>query len=103
VAALAEQGALVRACDPLAGHLDLPRSATRVPDVEDALRGAHAAVLATEWPAFVEIDWTAACAAMAPPRAVFDGRNALDPARITAGGGLYMAVGRDGGHRDAAG
>jgi UDPglucose 6-dehydrogenase len=103
VTALVGRGASVRVCDPLAGPVDLPAGAERLSDPMDALRGAHAAVLATEWPVFVELDWTAACATMEAPRAIFDGRNALDPARIAGGGGLYMAVGRDGGHRDAAG
>jgi UDPglucose 6-dehydrogenase len=103
VAALVAGGASVRACDPLAGPVTLPAGAERVPDAATALRGANAAVLVTEWPAYVGLDWAQACATMAPPRAVFDGRNALDAAAVAAGGGLYMAVGRDGGHRGETG
>jgi UDPglucose 6-dehydrogenase len=68
-----------------------------------AVRGAHAVVRVTEWPAYVEMNWAAACQTMAAPRAVFDGRNALDAVVISEAGGLYMAVGRDGGHRASAG
>jgi UDPglucose 6-dehydrogenase len=99
IAGLVAGGATVLACDPLAGDLALPDGARRVPDAVTALAGAEAAVLVTEWPEFVRMDWTAACGLMASPRAVFDGRNALDPEQVRAGGGLYMAVGRDGGHR----
>jgi UDPglucose 6-dehydrogenase len=103
VAALVASGASVRACDPLAGLVALPEGAERVADAAVALRGAHAAVLVTEWPEYVDLDWAGACFAMAPPRAVFDGRNALDASAVVAGGGLYMAVGRDGDHRGATG
>jgi UDPglucose 6-dehydrogenase len=99
VAALVDGGASVRACDPLAGPVEMPRGAERVADAATALRGAHGVVLVTEWPEYVALDWAGACATMAPPRAVFDGRNALDAAAVIAGGGVYMAVGRDGGHR----
>jgi UDPglucose 6-dehydrogenase len=99
IAGLVSRGAHVVACDPLAGDVALPDGARRVPDPEAALTGAEAAVLVTEWPLFVTLDWESACRLMAPPRAVFDGRNALDPASVRAGGGLYMAVGRDGVHR----
>jgi UDPglucose 6-dehydrogenase len=103
IAALTGLGASVRACDPVAGDVRLSGGACRVPDAVAALAGAHAAVLVTEWRQFVDMDWTAACQLMAPPRVVFDGRNALDGQRVVAGGGLYMAIGRDGGHRGTAG
>jgi UDPglucose 6-dehydrogenase len=102
VAELVSRGARVLACDPLAPEVPLPDGARRVQDAATALLGAHAAILVTEWPEFVRMDWAEACASMAPPRAVFDGRNALDSERVLAGGGLYMAVGRAGNHRPTA-
>ena len=44
----------------------------------EALEGADAAVLVTEWPEFAELDWAEAAARMARPLLV-DGRNFLDP------------------------
>ena len=44
----------------------------------DALDGADAAVLVTEWPEFAEIDWDDAAKRMSNPLLV-DGRNFLDP------------------------
>ena len=44
----------------------------------EALEGADAAVLVTEWPEFAELDWAEAASRMARPLLV-DGRNFLDP------------------------
>ena len=44
----------------------------------EALEGADAAVLVTEWPEFAELDWAEAAGRMARPLLV-DGRNFLDP------------------------
>jgi UDPglucose 6-dehydrogenase len=101
IAALVAEGASVLACDPLAAPVALPARASRTGDVWAALTGANAAVLVTEWPAFVELDWARAATLMAAPKAVFDGRNALDADALRAAGIAYMAVGRDGHHRAA--
>jgi UDPglucose 6-dehydrogenase len=95
---LLEEGAEVTAYDPFASALDLGR-AVRCESVWDALDGAAAAVLVTEWPQFVELDWTAVRSAMSDGGIVFDGRNALDARAIEAAGLTYMAVGRPGAHR----
>jgi UDPglucose 6-dehydrogenase len=60
-----------------------------------ALEGADAAVLVTEWPEFESLDWDAAAGVMAG-RTVIDGRNFLDPARVTGAGLAYEGVGRGG-------
>ena len=44
--------------------------------VEDALRDAHAAVVATAWPELRELDWARLAGVMARPL-VFDARNAM--------------------------
>ena len=95
---LLEEGAEVSAFDPIAGAIDLGR-ARRCETVWEALDGASAAVLVTEWPEFVELDWQRVRATMADPGIIFDGRNALDAAAIEAAGLAYMAVGRPGAHR----
>ncbi len=59
----------------------------------DALDGADAAVLVTEWPEFAELDWAAAAARMARPLLI-DGRNFLDPNLLRGAGFEYEGIGR---------
>ena len=94
---LVEEGADVRAADPQAVERArplLPGSVRLTPSALEALDGAQAVVLATEWEAFTRLDWAEAARRMAAPRYVFDGRNALDPARMAALGFRYQGVGR---------
>jgi UDPglucose 6-dehydrogenase len=59
----------------------------------EAVDGADAVVLVTEWPQFRELDWGEVAARMAGTT-VIDGRNALDPDTVLAAGLGYEAVGR---------
>ncbi|GGH37516.1 UDP-glucose dehydrogenase family protein [Microbacterium album] len=59
----------------------------------DALRGAEAVVLVTEWREYRELDPDATAALVSRP-VVFDGRNALDPIRWRAAGWTYTGMGR---------
>jgi UDPglucose 6-dehydrogenase len=59
----------------------------------EALEGADAAVLVTEWPEFAELDWREVASRMARP-VIVDGRNFLDPASIRAAGLEYEGIGR---------
>lgn len=59
---------------------------------EEALRDADVAVIATEWPAFRELDWAAIKASMRTPL-VIDGRRLLDPVAMRSLGYRYVAVG----------
>lgn len=95
---LLEEGAQVACYDPVAGPADLD-GAVRCDSVWEALEGASAAVLVTEWPEFIDLDWSRVRSVMAEPAIVFDGRNALDAAAVRAAGCTYMAVGRPGSHR----
>jgi len=94
-ARLQADGATVRAYDPIAED----EARTLMPGVEfadaalDALAGADAVVLVTEWPEFRELDWAAAAERM-PGRLVVDGRNALDREAIAAAGFAYEGIGR---------
>jgi UDPglucose 6-dehydrogenase len=54
---------------------------------------ADAVVLVTEWPEFVELDWSEVGAAMSG-NVIVDGRNALDPEAIRAAGLTYEGIGR---------
>jgi len=95
---LLEDGAQVRCYDPIAGAVELG-SAVRCDSAAEALAGASAVILVTEWPEFVELDWANVRELMAEPAIVFDGRNALDASAVEAAGCTYMAVGRPGAHR----
>ena len=62
--------------------------------MSDALTDAQAVVLATEWDEFVQADWGSLSNIMAPPRFIFDGRNALDANTMQSLGFEYVGVGR---------
>ena len=59
----------------------------------EALDGADAAVLVTEWPEFAELDWAEVASRMARPLLV-DGRNFLDPTELASAGFEYEGIGR---------
>ncbi|RLQ93104.1 UDP-glucose dehydrogenase family protein [Falsibacillus albus] len=62
-------------------------------DPLQALTNADAAIIATEWKQFTELDWKSAKKVMAQPY-IFDGRNSLDPEVMKNLGYVYMGVGR---------
>ncbi len=62
--------------------------------LQEALAGAHAAILTTEWAEIVDSDWASLVRTMADRPIVFDGRNALDPQVIQSAGAKYIGVGR---------
>jgi UDPglucose 6-dehydrogenase len=94
-ARLQGEGASVVAYDPVAhqGAAGLLPSVELAQSAEEALRGADAVILVTEWPEFAELDWTAAAESMSNPLVV-DGRNYLDPEALTAAGFAYEGIGR---------
>ena len=96
--ALWEAGCSVRAYDPVAmgeaqrlyparTELILCRSA------EDALAGADALAIATEWREFRSPDFAAIKSALKTP-VIFDGRNIYEPALLEARGIEYFGIGR---------
>jgi UDPglucose 6-dehydrogenase len=94
-ARLQGEGAEVVAYDPVASEraADLLSSVEMANSAMEALDGADAVVLVTEWREFAELDWAAAGARMARPLVV-DGRNFLDPKALTAAGFEYEGIGR---------
>ena len=94
-ARLQGESAAVVAFDPIAERVAAPL----MPGVEmtgsamEALDGADAAVLVTEWPEFTELDWGEVAKRMNTPLLV-DGRNFLDPDKVRAAGIAYEAIGR---------
>jgi UDPglucose 6-dehydrogenase len=94
-ARLQGEGADVVAYDPIAmGRArDLLTSVRFEDSALDALEGADAAVLVTEWPEFRALDWEKVAQRMSRPLLV-DGRNYLDPATLAAAGFEYEGIGR---------
>ena len=95
--ALAEEGAELTAYDPSftnGGNVALPVAMRVAPDVLTATAGTQAAVVMTEWGEIVDADWREAKRLMAPPRFIFDGRNALDHKAMKSMGFEYVGVGR---------
>ena len=94
-ARLQAEGAKVAGYDPVAED----RAGDLLPSVElrasaaEALEGADAAVLVTEWPEFAELDWTELARRMENPLIV-DGRNFLDAETIREAGFTYEGIGR---------
>jgi UDPglucose 6-dehydrogenase len=90
---LEAEGAEVRAWDPLVkGHPDL-NGVVVEESLSEALRGADAAVIVTEWPELTEIVSVETRDAMRTPLIV-DGRNLLDPEAARAAGFTYEGIGR---------
>jgi len=97
-ARLQADGATVRAYDPVARD-EARKLMVGVEFAEsalDAVDGADAAVIVTEWPEFSALDWKVVAERMVG-RLVVDGRNCIDPAAASAAGLLYEGVGRSNG------
>jgi UDPglucose 6-dehydrogenase len=94
-ARLLADGARVRAYDPVAEDeaRKLLSGLDYRPSALDAVDGADAVVLVTEWPEFRELD-LAEVASRMRGRLLIDGRNFLDPAAAAEAGLAYEGVGR---------
>jgi UDPglucose 6-dehydrogenase len=94
-ARLQADGAIVVAHDPIAENV----ARGLIPAIEfadsplEAVDGADAVVLVTEWPQFRELDWGEVAQRMAGST-IIDGRNALDPGAVSAAGLTYEGIGR---------
>jgi UDPglucose 6-dehydrogenase len=98
IAALAARGAAIVAYDPVAmpearrvfgaaPHITYAATPT------DAVAGADALVVVTEWKEFRSPDFDALRATLKQPL-VFDGRNLYEPALVRAAGLEYFSIGR---------
>jgi UDPglucose 6-dehydrogenase len=94
-ARLQADGAKVRVFDPISEHeaRRLIRGVHFASGALDAIDGADAVVLVTEWDEFVALDWSEVAARMAGTL-VLDGRNALDREAVAAAGLTYEGIGR---------
>lgn len=91
---LLADGADLRAHDPVAGdnaRLVLPKLKV-VPTAEAAIRDADAAVIATEWPAYRDLDWAALLTTMRRPL-IIDGRRLLPSDRLRSMGYVVDQIG----------
>ena len=94
-ARLQADGAQVRAYDPVAedearklmGGVEFADTAM------EAVEGADAAIIVTEWPEFRKLDW-AAIAERMRGRLIIDGRNFLEREDVQAAGFAYEGIGR---------
>jgi UDPglucose 6-dehydrogenase len=97
VRTLLEEGAEVRLYDPVAlpavHHEGEVPGAALVEDVDKALDGAHAAIVATEWPEIRALEPARFVELLAYP-IVVDARNALDAEAMRAAGLHYHGIGR---------
>ncbi len=93
---LSDRGARVVGYDPVAAKaaLRLLPDLRAAFDPYEALEGAHAAVLVTEWDELRTLDLKRAASLMEEPRLLVDGRNVFDPNRVKAAGMLYRGFGR---------
>jgi UDPglucose 6-dehydrogenase len=94
-ARLQAEGAHVRAFDPVseAEARELMTGVEFAGSALEAVRGADAIVLVTEWAEFRELDWGRVAESM-DGTLVIDGRNALDPDAVRAAQLVYEGVGR---------
>jgi UDPglucose 6-dehydrogenase len=92
---LQADGASVSAYDPIAEE----QARGLMPGVEfassalEAVDGADACVLVTEWPEFAELDWKQVRERMAG-RLIVDGRNFIDADAVQEAGFIYEGIGR---------
>lgn len=98
IAELTRRGASVRAYDPVAMHeagrvLAGQPGVSFATDMYDALDGADALLIATEWKVFRAPDFDRVKALLKTPL-IIDGRNLYTPADVRAQGFEYSGIGR---------
>jgi UDPglucose 6-dehydrogenase len=97
VKALLKEGCSITAYDPAAMHRAAEQLAGEqvrfAQDAYEALRGADACLVLTEWEEFADLDLARMKKLLRYP-IVIDGRNLFDPNRMEAAGLNYLSVGR---------
>jgi len=94
--ALLQEGAIISAYDPEATE----KAQAVMPNIKycadayEAVKGADALLIVTEWEQFRQMDWNKVSSLMESPLIV-DGRNMFDPQEIGAKGFRYISVGRE--------
>ena len=89
---LLQRGYVVRAYDPMVrGDVPQVSGLTGLPSLAEAIEGAHAVVIATEWPEFAALDLDQLRGALSGGL-VIDGRCVLDGRRVVAAGLRYVGI-----------
>jgi UDPglucose 6-dehydrogenase len=90
------EGANVRVYDPVAAkRVDGMLGGARIcGSAVEAVDGADAVVLVTEWPEFAELDWAGEVKERMRNPIVVDGRNFLDRGALVQAGFTYEGIGR---------
>jgi len=90
------EGASVRVYDPVATDRAAEQlgGATVAATALEAVDGADAVVLVTEWPEFGQLDWAGEVKSRLRSPVIVDGRNFLDREALLAAGFTYEGVGR---------
>lgn len=97
IAAVLDQlGAGITSYDPLVAEEALARAPYLNPKETpyEALKGAHGALLVTEWAELRELDLLEVSSVMRHPRVFVDGRNVIDPKAAAGARLLYRGIGR---------
>ncbi len=90
---LLDEGAEVVVYDPVVKHLPTLTNLGTAADAYEAVTGADAVVLVTDWPEFSSLDFRAVANLMAGDLIV-DGRNWIDTEQVAAAGLRYVGMGR---------
>lgn len=93
---LRSSGAKISAFDPVAMDNVKKHLGDRInyaQNMYQAVSGAEALLIVTEWPEFAQADFEKTATKMAQ-KLVFDGRNLLDPKKLEALGFYYEGIGR---------
>jgi len=93
---LLDRGAIVHAHDPISNELARKAVGTELAffdDMYDAVQGADAVLLATEWNEFRTLDFPR-CASSMRGDLIIDGRNIFDAEKVCDAGLRYLGIGR---------
>ncbi len=95
ISGLVDEGAEVRAYDPLAdlGNGNSPSNFIGCPDPYALAAGCDALVLVTGWDGILELDWPRLRSVMRQP-VFIDTRNLFDPEKMSRMGFTYSGIGR---------
>jgi UDPglucose 6-dehydrogenase len=94
---LLDEGVKIKTYDPMAmtnARRMLPESVCFASSALEATEHSHALLLATEWPEFINMDWSKVKALMRPPYVVLDGRICLQADEVAKNGLHYLSIGR---------
>ena len=102
IQALTEDNAEISTYDPVVNspaRAGLTENVRVCSGIQEAVDGAQAVVVMTEWGEIIKADWEGLSQSMEPPKFLFDGRNCLGRDKMIEKGLEYQGVGRNGANR----